>query len=53
MKYKGDKYLKAYKHYRDKLDDRVHTNAVRIAELERNLEWLVGKMLAELEELKK
>ena len=44
-KYLGDKYIKAYKFYRDRLDDKVSTNTQRIAELERTLEWLIAKFV--------
>ena len=52
-KYLGDKYVKAYQFYRDKLDDKVSSNSQRINELERTVEWLIGKLLEEIKEEKK
>jgi hypothetical protein len=46
--YRGDKYIKAYRHYRDQLDTKVNRNSARIAELERTIEWLIGRLLEEL-----
>ena len=48
MAYRGDKYLKAYKHYRDKIDDKVSSNSMRIKELEKTVEWLIGRIIEEL-----
>ena len=44
-KYLGDKYIKAYKFYRDSIDDKVSTNTQRIAELERTIEWLISRLV--------
>ena len=52
MKYKGDKYIKAYTHFRTMQDDKISQLTIKINELERTLEWLIGKMLHDLEELK-
>jgi len=44
-KYMGDKYIKAYKFYRDSIDDKVSTNTQRIAELERTIERLITRLM--------
>ena len=48
MKYLGDKYVKAYKFYRDQLDDKVSANTAKIRELERTIEFILGKLFEEL-----
>lgn len=48
MKYKGDKYIKAYKHFRESQDDKISQLTMKVHDLERTIEWLIGKMLAEL-----
>ena len=41
-KYLGDKYLKAYKHYRTEQDDKISSLTARVADLERMIEWLTS-----------
>ena len=44
-----ESYIKAYKYYRDDIDDRVSLNSKRIYELERMMELVIGKLMGELE----
>jgi len=46
-KYLGDKYVKAYKFFRDKEQDKISSNTQRIAELERMMEWLCHYIMEE------
>jgi hypothetical protein len=46
-------YIKAYKYYRDDIDDRVSLNSKRIYELERMIELIVAKLMEELDNGKK
>lgn len=48
-----ESYIKAYKYYRDDIDDRVSLNSKRIYELERMMELIVGKLMEELDGKKK
>jgi len=48
MGYRGDKYINAYKHYRDQLDEKVSSNSIRIRELEKTVEWLIARVIEEL-----
>jgi len=44
-----ESYIKAYKYYRDDIDDRVSLNSKRIYELERMMELVVAKLMEELD----
>ena len=48
-----ESYMKAYKYYRDDIDDRVSLNSKRIYELERMMELVVAKLMEELDGKKK
>jgi len=43
--YRGDKYIAAYKHYRDSLDDKVSSNSMRIIQLENAIEFIFAKFI--------
>lgn len=44
-KYYGDKYLKAYKHFRTEQDDKISSLIQRLADLERHIEWLTSHIV--------
>lgn len=44
-----ESYIKAYKYYRDDIDDRVSLNSKRIYELERMMELVVAKLMEEFD----
>jgi hypothetical protein len=46
---RSESYIKAYKYYRDDIDDRVSLNSKRIYELERMMELVVAKLMEELD----
>jgi hypothetical protein len=43
--YRGDKYIQAYKHYRDSLDDKVSSNSMRLIQLENAVEFIFARLL--------
>jgi hypothetical protein len=50
---KSETYIKAYKYYRDDIDDRVSLLSKRVYELERMMELVVAKLMEELDGKKK
>lgn len=45
MKYLGDKYIKAYNHYRSKQDEKISSLIIRVNELEKLCEWLCKQII--------
>jgi len=46
-KYLGDKYVKAYTFFRNKQDEKVSNLTLRVAELERYIEWISNYLMEE------
>ena len=46
----GDKYIQAYRFYRDELDEQLAQTRARVADLERTIEWMISVLLKEKKE---
>tara|TARA_Y100000401_G_scaffold111962_1_gene110806 strand:- start:375 stop:542 length:168 start_codon:yes stop_codon:yes gene_type:complete len=45
MKSKGEKYIRGYRLYREELENKISDLKMRVSDLERMMELMIGKVL--------